>query len=58
MYSAGGAALPDLVEFLGLGAPLPGQERVSCSLVADAHGIVREDGEAPLDHGGRPAAAY
>lgn len=42
--TAVGAALPDLVVFLGLGSPLPGQELVSLTMFADAHGTVRDDG--------------
>jgi hypothetical protein len=43
-----GAALPDLVVFLGLGSPLPGQELVSIAMFADANGTVRDatDGQA------------
>jgi hypothetical protein len=36
-----GAALPDLVVFLGLGSPLPGQELVSIAMFADANGEMR-----------------
>jgi hypothetical protein len=38
-----GADLPDLVVFLGLVPPLPGQELVAISMFADAHGTVRDD---------------
>ena len=37
-----GIDLPDLVVFLGLGTILPGQELVSISMFARAHGTVRE----------------
>ena len=37
-----GAALPDLVVFLGLGDILPGQELVSIAMFADANGTVRD----------------
>jgi hypothetical protein len=40
-----GATLPDLVVFLGLGELLPGQELVSLTMFADAHGTVHDDGE-------------
>jgi hypothetical protein len=43
-----GADLPDLVVFLGLASPLPGQELVSISMFADAHGTVHDDqGDQP-----------
>lgn len=38
-----GAALPDLVVFLGVAPPLPGQELVSIGMFADANGTVRDD---------------
>ena len=40
-----GAALPDLVVFLGVGSPLPGQKLVSLTMFADAHGTIHDDGE-------------
>ena len=42
MNPAVGAALPDLVVFLGLGDVLPGQELVSIAMFADANGTVRD----------------
>jgi hypothetical protein len=43
--TAVGAALPDLVVFLGLGDLQEGQELVSLTMFADAHGTIHEDGE-------------
>jgi hypothetical protein len=48
MNPAVGAALPDLVEFLGVAPPLPGQEIVSIAMFADAHGTVRDATDGQL----------
>jgi hypothetical protein len=46
--SAVGGDLPDLVVFLGLGSPLPGQELVSIAMFADANGTVRDDADGQV----------